>query len=452
MAFKLFRRSGSDSPLSPSYSSSSSEVNTPGTSRSVLFDESFNTSLDSLSLNSQYILVTGGLGFIGSHTSLELLKSGYNVIIIDDLSNAFLSVLDRVRLLAQRHHLNQGTECPTLHLHDFDYRNVSALRTLLDSHKITAPWSSAENSSIIGVIHFAAFKAVEESIRQPLKYYSNNVSGLIDFSSTLGEYGIKNFIFSSSATVYGTIANQGVPLKEEHCVHQPQLFPGTNTLVEQGCTGITNPYGRTKWMCEAILSDLAFSDPEWTIVALRYFNPIGCDSSGLLGEDPKGIPTNLLPVVVKVMTGQSDQLSMFGTDWDTPDGTAVRDFIHVTDLARGHIAALATATKGALKENFRTFNLGTGHGNSVTDVVEAMEDVSRRPIKRRAVGRRAGDVGSCVAMAGRSQDELKWKTEKSLRDACVDICNFLQVREEEQRVEQRQQQQQLHQQQQQQPQ
>jgi UDP-glucose 4-epimerase len=430
MAFELFKRSGADSPTC---SSPCSEVHTPATGRSVLFDETFNTSIDNLSLSSQYILVTGGLGFIGSHTSLELLKAGYNVIIIDDLSNSFQTVFDRVELLAERYHQKQGTKCPTLQLHDVDYRNVSALRTLLEAHKITSTWDTVTRSSIVGVIHFAAFKAVEESIRQPLKYYGNNVSGLIDFTSTLGSYGIKNFIFSSSATVYGTIANRGVPLKEEHCVHAPQLFPGTDKIVEAGCTGITNPYGRTKWMCEAILSDLAFSDPEWTIVALRYFNPIGCDESGLLGEDPKGIPTNLLPVVVKVMTGQYDTLSMFGTDWDTPDGTAVRDFIHVTDLARGHIAALATATKGELRENFRTFNLGTGNGNSVTDVVETMQSVSQKPISHQAVGRRAGDVGSCVAMAGRSEEELKWKTEKSLRDACVDICKFLRVREEEER-------------------
>ncbi len=429
MAFNLFPRSDAGSPPSPACSSPSSDIDTPATGRSVLFDGSLNASLDNL--HNQYILVTGGLGFIGSHTSLELLKSGYNVIIIDDLSNSFQTVFDRVRLLAQRYHQTQGTECPTLQLHDIDYRNIPALCTLLDNHKITSSWDSTERSSIIGVIHFAAFKAVEESIRQPLKYYSNNVSGLIDFTATLGTYGIKNFIFSSSATVYGTIANRGVPLKEEHCVHRPETFPGTNEMVEQGCTGITNPYGRTKWMCEAILADLAFSDPEWTIVALRYFNPIGCDESGLLGEDPKGVPTNLLPVVVKVMTGQYEQLSMFGTDWDTPDGTAVRDFIHVSDLARGHIAALATATKGELRENFRTFNLGTGDGNSVSDVVEAMETVSQRPIPTKAVGRREGDVGSCVAMAGRGQAELKWKTEKTLRDACKDIVNFLRVREEE---------------------
>lgn len=428
MGFEI-KRSGSESPHSPS-SSSFPYVDTPATEREVLFDESF---IASLSLSNKYILVTGGLGFIGSHTSLELLKVGYNVIIIDDLSNSFNTVFERIQLLAHRHHQSQGTKCPSLQLHDHDYRDIPALRTLLDSHKIIHPWSNIEASSIVGVIHFAAFKAVEESIRQPLKYYANNVSGLIDFTSTLGSCGIKNFIFSSSATVYGTIANRGVPLQEEHCVHRPETFPGTDTIIEQGCTGITNPYGRTKWMCEAILADLAFSDPTWRIIALRYFNPIGCDPSGLLGEDPKGIPTNLLPVVVKVMTGQQgyEQLSMFGTDWDTADGTAVRDFIHVTDLARGHIAALATATKGDLVSNFRTFNLGTGAGNSVADVVGAMEQVSGKRIPRKAVGRRDGDVGSCVAMAGRSERELGWRTEKSLRDACVDICHFLSVRASE---------------------
>ena len=192
--------------------------------------------------------------------------------------------------------------------------------------------------------------------------------------------------------------------------------------------GITNPYGRTKWICETILADLAASDPEWTVVALRYFNPIGCDSSGLLGEDPRQVPTNLLPVVVKVMTGQYQELQMFGSDWDTEDGTAVRDFIHVTDLARGHIAALNTASEGKLTENFRTFNLGTGRGHSVLEVVNTMESVSSSSIPRKTAGRRTGDVGSCVAIATRSQEELQWKTEKTLRDACESICNFLDVR------------------------
>lgn len=180
-------------------------------------------------------------------------------------------------------------------------------------------------------------------------------------------------------------------------------------------------------MCETILADLAASDPEWTVVALRYFNPVGCDPSGLLGEDPRQAPTNLLPVVVKVMTGQYAELQMFGTDWETEDGTAVRDFIHVTDLARGHIAALSAANEGNLRENFRTFNLGTGSGHSVLEVVNAMEAVSSTSITRKAADRRAGDVGSCVAVVDRCREELQWKTDKSLEDACADICNFLDV-------------------------
>lgn len=416
-----------DSRVSSPLSSPSDAFDTPSTQKSVLFDDGLNTLLENC--NNQYMVVTGGLGFIGSHTSLELLKAGYNVIIIDDLSNSFRGVFDRVKLLGERYHAAEGSKCPSLSLHDVDYRNDTALRALLDQHKTSSAWAPAR-SNIVGVIHFAAFKAVEESIRHPLKYYSNNVSGLIGFTTTLGEYGIKTFIFSSSATVYGAIANQGVPLQEEHCVHGPEILIdacGRETIVEQGCTGITNPYGRTKWMCEAILADLAFSDPEWTIVALRYFNPIGCDSSGLLGEDPKGIPTNLLPVVVKVLTGEHEELSVFGTDWETPDGTAVRDFIHVTDLARGHIAALSAAIEGKLRKNFRTFNLGSGSGQTVMYVVNAMERESNKAVAKKAVGRRAGDVGSCVAVASRSEEELGWKTEKSLDDACRDICHFLEV-------------------------
>ena len=202
-------------------------------------------------------------------------------------------------------------------------------------------------SSIKGVIHFAAYKSVSESISNPLKYYANNVAGLIEFCSVLGDFNIKTFIFSSSATVYGTVANSGVPLREEYCTHQTESFTdhdGATRTAEGGCSGLTNPYGRSKWMCEAILSDLAQADPDWTILALRYFNPVGCDESGLLGEDPKGIPTNLMPVVVRVMTEVSPELNVFGTDYPTPDGTAVRDFIHVTDLACGHVAALSSAS------------------------------------------------------------------------------------------------------------
>ncbi|KAL4897626.1 hypothetical protein BDV59DRAFT_168117 [Aspergillus ambiguus] len=419
------RQSDASTPVEPG---SPVCVDTPATQSSVLFDGNLEDLLRNFPLD-QYILVTGGLGFIGSHTTLELLKANYNVIVIDNLSNSFQNVFDRIKTLASKYHEQQGTKVPALHMHAHDYRDTAALRNLLEQYQISSRWG-ASKSKISGVIHFAAYKAVEESIRNPLKYYANNVSGLVDFATTLGEFGIKTFVFSSSATVYGTLATSGLPLKEELCVHKEEVVrdrSGVETVAKPGCTGITNPYGRTKWICEAILADLAASDPEWTIVALRYFNPIGCDESGLLGEDPRQTPTNLLPVVVKVMTGQYKELQMFGTDWDTEDGTAVRDFIHVTDLARGHIAALGAANEGKLVENFRTFNLGTGHGHSVQEVVETMESVSSKHIPRMAAPRRAGDVGSCVAVATRSQEELQWKTEKTLKDACVSLCNFLDV-------------------------
>jgi UDP-glucose 4-epimerase len=414
---------------SPLFSSSPISLDTPATESSVLFDDVLDNILQGLVYDKQYILVTGGLGFIGSHTTLELLKANYNVIVIDNLSNAYANVFDRLKLLAGRFHEEKGSPMPSLKLHNHDYRDTTALQSLLDQFRSPSRWGSPK-SRIAGVIHFAAYKAVEESIRQPLKYYTNNVSGLIDFVGILGQYGIKTFIFSSSATVYGTLATSNLPLKEELCVHKTETVPshhGHTQTVQPGCTGITNPYGRTKWMSEAILADLALSDPEWTIVALRYFNPIGCDPSGLLGEDPRGIPTNLLPVVVKVMTGQYAELQMFGTDWDTEDGTAIRDFIHVTDLAQGHIAALKAANDGRLLENFRAFNLGTGRGHSVLEVIETMQKVSEKPIARRAVARRAGDVGHCVAVTDRSMDELHWNTQKTLTDACVDTCNFLKV-------------------------
>lgn len=419
------QRSDTSTPVE---SDSPGSVDTPATESSILFDN-LDELLRRLPVENSYILVTGGLGFIGSHTTLELLKANYNVIVIDNLSNSFENVLDRVSLLAQKFHDKNGSQMPDLRLHAHDYRDTSALQTLLEEYRLPSRWGTPK-SKVAGVIHFAAYKAVEESIKNPLKYYANNVSGMIDFASTLGGFGIKTFIFSSSATVYGTLATSGLPLKEELCVHKEEVYTnhaGEAQAVQPGCTGITNPYGRTKWICESILADLAASDPEWTIVALRYFNPVGCDSSGLLGEDPRQAPTNLLPVVVKVMTGQYSELQMFGTDWETEDGTAVRDFIHVTDLARGHIAALSTANEGRLVENFRTFNLGTGSGHSVMDVVNAMESVSSKPIPRKAADRREGDVGSCVAVVDRSTQELKWKTEKSLQNACQDICNFLDV-------------------------
>jgi UDP-glucose 4-epimerase len=412
--------SGNSSPIS---SRPSTQAGTPQTEYGDLFDQ------PSLwSEEQQYILVTGGNGFIGSHTSLELLKAGYNVIVVDNLSNSFRSVFDRMLQAAQQHFEKTGGQCPQARLCDIDYRDENAMRSLLASY---ISFGGQRRSMITGVIHFAAFKAVEESIRQPLKYYRNNINGLVDFLALLDEFDIKTFIFSSSATVYGTLADSGMRLREEDCVHQKEQYQTEygNRQSEQGCTGLTNPYGRTKFFGEAILSDLATSDPSWNITALRYFNPIGCDVSGLLGEDPKGVPSNLVPVVVKVMTGQWKELSVFGSDWETADGTAVRDFIHVSDLACGHIAALSNlqSREVSQKGGFRTYNLGTGTGHSVSEIVSTMEDVAQKPIPRKMVGRRPGDVGSCVAMADRAAVELGWKTERSLKVACQDICNYLRV-------------------------
>lgn len=412
--------SRSTSPLSEI-----SSADTPATELSVLFDD---ISASPEVQNDEFVLVTGGLGFIGSHTSLELLKSGHNVVIVDNLSNAFESVLDRIICLAKAHHELHQSPCPVVKFCNFDYRDSAAMRRLLDDYDVRDNNSSLQKSRICGVIHFAAFKAVAESIEMPLSYYRNNVSGLVDFLGTLGEFGVKKFIFSSSATVYGSLADKGKPLMEEDCVHRQDVVPGTagsSRVVVPGCIGITNPYGRTKWMCEAILADLAASDPEWSITALRYFNPIGCDPSGLLGEDPRQVPTNLLPVVIKVMTGEYESLSVFGSDWETPDGTAIRDFIHVSDLARGHIAALRPMHQAGGRDNFKTFNLGTGKGHSVREVVTTMEAVSETRIAQKLVDRRPGDVGFCVAGVDRSRDELRWKTQKTLGDACRDLCNFL---------------------------
>jgi len=422
--------SGASSPRD-SHSSSISELDTPLTERSTLFSDS----QDDLGLLSRnFIAVVGGLGYIGSHTCLELLKAGHNILIIDNLSNSYRSVYDRLEILAKRYYETQCEPMPQLRFYESDYRDQTAMREILNEYaetNISSPSHSKNadaSSRIRGVIHFGAYKSVSESIQEPLKYYANNVSGMIEFCSTLASFNIKTFIFSSSATVYGSLANSGKPLLEEYCTHQTESFidhDGDTKTVLGGCSGLTNPYGRTKWMCEAILSDLALADPEWTIVALRYFNPVGCDESGLLGEDPRGVPTNLMPVALRVLTGLSPVLDVFGTDWPTPDGTAVRDFIHVTDLALGHVAALAAAADSRLPKGFRTYNLGSGKGHSVLDVVGAVESVSSSIIPVRNVDRREGDVGICVAMPKRAEVELDWKAERSLETCCRDICNFL---------------------------
>jgi UDP-glucose 4-epimerase len=314
------RSRASVSSLSSS-DSSASEATTALTETDIIF-----TPLPDFTPE-DYVLITGGLGYIGSHSSLELLKAGYNIIIIDNLSNSFRSVYDRILELADRHYDSIGAhgQCPQVKLYEIDYRDVYAMRAVLELYALP-PSIGNTVSSISGVIHFAALKAVEESIRNPLIYYRNNVNGLVDLMTLLDIFNIRTFLFSSSATVYGTLADKGFPITEELCVHSKQIYRdhnGIKRLAEEGCTGLTNPYGRTKIFGEAILADLAASDPSWNIVVLRYFNPIGCDTSGLLGEAPKGTPSNLLPVVVKVMTGQWEELSINGSDWDTVDSAVM---------------------------------------------------------------------------------------------------------------------------------
>jgi UDP-glucose 4-epimerase len=416
--------------------SSHSGIGTPDTERSTLFSRSLSNLIYP---DQQFIAVVGGLGYIGSHTCFELLKAGENIIIIDNLSNSFRSVFNRLEILSKQHYEGREEDVPIMRFYDADYRDESTIRHILSDYAkptrrfATTDGDSVMTSTIKGVIHFAAYKSVSESIRDPLKYYANNVAGMIEFCSTLRSFNIKTFIFSSSATVYGSLANSGVPLKEEYCTHQTETFidhDGGVRTVFGGCIGLTNPYGRSKWMCEAILSDLALADPEWTIIALRYFNPVGCHATGLLGEDPRGTPTNLMPVVLNVLAGVLPVLDVFGTDYPTPDGTAVRDFIHVTDLARGHVAALAAAFNDQVPKGFRTYNLGSGTGNSVLDVVGAVEAVSSAKIPIRTVDRRDGDVGICVAMPKRAEIELNWRTEKSLQTSCRDIYNFLENKRE----------------------
>ncbi|KAF1973635.1 UDP-glucose 4-epimerase [Bimuria novae-zelandiae CBS 107.79] len=459
--FSTSTGASSPSSFSLSVTESPQAVNTPDTQRSVLFDEDI--AADPLDIGGDaspsFIMVVGGLGYIGSHTVLELMRANYNVLIIDDLSNSYESVLHRIRALATEHFATLSKSVPTLHFQQLDYRSP-LMRSILASYSIYSvyskpsaastgrfPYSALQRtdsgidmepedtpeptlrreSRITGVIHFAAYKSVEESIRMPLKYYMNNVCGMVEFLGLLEEFGIKNFVFSSSATVYGEGANCGVPLREELCVHHPETFCDDDGFERQavpGVMGLTSPYGRSKFMCESILADIARSDPSWSITALRYFNPVGCHESGLLGEDPRQKPSNLIPVIATVLTGTKPVLDIFGTDWNTPDGTAVRDFIHVVDLAQGHIAALAASAAGRIKSSFRTYNLGTGRGHTVREVHQSLQTTSGRTIPVREVGRRAGDVGFCVAEVRRAENELAWRAKKTLKDCSVDVWNF----------------------------
>ncbi len=325
------------------------------------------------------ILVTGGCGYIGSHTCCELLNKGHNVIIIDNLSNSKKEVVNYIKEI---------TGCDvTLYIGDVCDKDL--LRKIFNENKIDS------------VIHFAGYKAVGESVKLPLKYYRNNLDSTLSLCEIMSEFDCKNLVFSSSATVYGI--PKKLPIKED--------FP----------LSTTNPYGTTKLMIERILKDLYTSDNTWHIALLRYFNPIGAHASGLLGEDPNGIPNNLMPYIVKVATGELECLSIFGDDYDTKDGTGVRDYIHVVDLALGHIAAIEKINK---EPGVYTYNLGTGVGYSVLDLVKTFSKVNNINVNYKIAPRRPGDIAECYADTTKASDELHWHATKTIEDMCRDSYNF----------------------------
>lgn len=325
------------------------------------------------------ILVTGGAGYIGSHACLELLRSGYDVVVVDNLSNSKEESLKRVQELAGRE----------LVFHRTDLLDRPALDAVFDAHPIHT------------VIHFAGLKAVGESVAVPLRYYHNNITGTLMLCEAMQAHGVKNIIFSSSATVYG----------------DPETVP----IREDARLGPTNPYGRTKLMIEQILRDQHVADDSWNVCLLRYFNPVGADASGEIGEDPNGIPNNLMPFITQVAIGKLPQLSVFGNDYPTPDGTGVRDYIHVVDLVLGHVKAIdkIRANPGVV-----TYNLGTGQGYSVLDMVKAFEAASGRPIAYRIAGRRPGDIAACYADPTLAHKELGWKAQRGLAQMCADAWRW----------------------------
>ena len=325
------------------------------------------------------VLVTGGAGYIGSHTCVELLNAGHEVVIVDNFVNSKPEALDCIRRITGK----DFAFC------EADLRDREAMKKLFDEHAVDA------------VIHFAGLKAVGESVQKPLEYYDNNLGGFFVLAEEMRAHNVKRIVFSSSATVYGM--NNPVPFREE--------MP----------TSATNPYGYTKVMIEQMLRDLAVADPEWSIVMLRYFNPIGAHESGLIGEDPNGIPNNLLPYVAQVAAGIRPQLNVFGNDYDTPDGTGVRDYIHVVDLALGHLAALNYAAGHTGAE---AINLGTGHGTSVLEIVSAFEKASGRPVPYKICPRRPGDIATCYADTAKAAELLGWRAARNIDDMCRDGWNF----------------------------
>ncbi|MGJ9714015.1 UDP-glucose 4-epimerase GalE [Actinotignum sp. GS-2025d] len=325
------------------------------------------------------VLVAGGAGYIGTHTSIELLEQGYNVVCVDNYANSSPEAVERVRRITDH----------DLPAYDIDVRDTHALDQVFSRHPID--W----------VIYFAGFKAVGESVAQPLKYYENNIGGALALLSVMQAHSVKKIVFSSSATVYG----------------DPVSLP----LTEESPAGkATNPYGQTKVMTEQILEDIQKADPEWTVVLLRYFNPIGAHPSGLIGEDPKGIPANLTPYVAKVVVGELDHVQVFGDDYDTPDGTGVRDYIHVVDLARGHVAAVEKVNSPGVY----VYNLGTGHGSSVLEVIHAYEKAAGIKIPYRVVARRPGDIASSYADASKAARELGWRATHSLDEMAASSLHW----------------------------
>ena len=327
------------------------------------------------------ILVTGGAGFIGSHTVVELLNSGKEVVILDNFSNSNPEVLDNIKKITGK----------DFKFYEIDYLDRKKLEKVFEENKIDA------------VMNFAGYKAVGESVQKPIEYYTNNVSGALVLLDTMKKYGCKKFIFSSSATVYGE--NAQIPYTEE---------------TKTGDT--TNPYGTTKLFIEQILKDIYKSDNSWDICILRYFNPIGAHESGLIGEKPNGIPNNLMPYITKVAVGQLKELSIFGNDYNTPDGTGVRDYIHVVDLAKGHIKALEKLDKE--QEGIFIYNLGTGHGTSVLEMVNAFEKATEKKVPYKIAPRRAGDLAEYYAETKKAEEELGWVATKTIEDMCRDSWNY----------------------------
>ena len=326
------------------------------------------------------ILLTGGAGYIGSHTAVALAATGHEVVCFDTLSNSRAEVLDRLETIT-------GQSIPLI---VGDIRDRTWLEQAMRSHAIEA------------VIHFAGLKAVGEAVAKPLIYYDNNVRGTLSLIEAMIACSVKTLVFSSSATVYG----------------EPQYLP----LDESHPTSATNPYGRTKLMIEEMLTDIAAADPDWRIAVLRYFNPVGAHESGLIGEDPNGIPNNLMPFISRVASGRLERLSVFGDDYDTPDGTGVRDYIHVTDLAAGHLAALGAISSHS--EPISTWNLGTGQGYSVLEMVRAFERVNGVSVPFQIADRRPGDVASCYASPDKAKAELGWEAALGLEDMCASMWRF----------------------------